>query len=319
MEFSREALNDEAARGYMESRNIEDIKNRLRLVIRRRMSQHLNLIKEEAKGFSQSHTEIHRWLTRDMHETVEQSELIIRQIVDDILPGALDLVSQIGQLADQWSSQVAPEAVMACDDDEFRPLNMGLELGPSNHRHGESSMGPPPRPTALPTPVTPGAPKDNVEEDAREPPPPIEEDRESVVSDTSLVSFSRLQTARRSLDVAEMDHPGSPELPARRAKSSTTRPLRGLVTNSVDFQEVEGNQFIFQDKRYSDDSWLALWCDRDKQQRPFLGHPFRTKAVFNHFDGSDHPCHGSDRRPELEEILREHTYRGEDPSEVTIQ
>lgn len=317
MAFSREAFTDEPSRGYVESRNIEDIKNRLGPTIRRWMSQHLNLIKDGAKGFSQLHTEIHSTLTRDLGEKVETSELIIRQIVDDILPGALDLVSQISQLADQWPSQVAPEAVMACDDDGFRSLTMDLELGSSNHRHGGSSMGPPPRPTALPTPVTPGAPRDNVE-DAREPPPPIEEDRESVHSDTSLVSISLLQTAKRSLDVAEMDHPGSPELPASRAKSSTARPLWGLVTNSVDFQEIEGNQFIFQDKRYGD-GWLALWCDRDKQQPPFLEHPFRTKVAFDHFNGSGHACHGSDRRPELEEILRECTYHGEDPSEVTIQ
>lgn len=272
------------------------------------MSKHLELIKEGAKGFSQVRAGL---LSMLIDYESNKAERVFGEILDEMLPGARDLVSQIGQLANQWPSQVAPEAVMTCEDVGLRSPTMEVESGPSNHRHGEPSMGPPPRPTALPTPVTPAVLRENVEEDAHEP-APVWEDRESIRSDSSLASLSMLQTAKRSLDVAEMEHPGSPELPAKRAKNSAANPLWGLVTKSVDFREVEGKHFIFRDSRYGD-GWFALWCDRD-QKPPFLKHPLWNEVAIKHFKSRGHSCHDPERHYEVKDLLVEYTYQGENPS-----
>lgn len=304
MAFNRDAADQRLSPSYRESRDIENIKNKWRRLVREEMSKHLELIKEGAKGFSQVRAGL---LSMLIDYESNKAERVFGEILDEMLPGARDLVSQIGQLANQWPSQVAPEAVMVCEDANFRSPTMEVEPGPSNHRLGEPTMGPPPRPTALPTPVTPAVPVDNVEEDAHEP-PPLWEDRESIHSDSSLASLSMLRTAKRSLDLAETEHPGNPELPAKRAKNSAEKPLWGLVTKSVDFREVEGKQFIFQDSRYGN-GWFALWCDRD-QKPPFLVHPLRKNVAINHFESRGHSCHDSERHYELEDILREYTYQG---------
>lgn len=310
MAFSRYSVIRMLSQSYIESRNIEKTRNMWTPAFHREMSQHLDLIKEGIKGFSRLHADIVSFLTASMGEGDERADLCIRRALDELFPArALDLVSQIDQLLEHCPSQVAPEAVMVCADDDLRSFTVDLEPGPSNHRQGESSMGPPPRPVAFLTPETPAGPRHNVDEGTHEP-PPIREDRDSLTSDTTHGSHALMQTAKRTLDVAEIDHPHTPELPTKKAKSSTAQQLDGLVTKSVDFREVEGKQFIFKGSRYGDGRFV-LRCGSG-QRKPFLKHPLWAKVAMNHFNSDGHPCHDTSRNYTLEDVLIEYTYHGKD-------
>lgn len=305
---------------YTESRSIEKIRDAWTPAVRQEMRKHLDLVKEGVKAFSRAHDELLSSISRSALEKDETAELIIRQVTDDMIPGALDLISQIDQLVGQYTGQVAPEAVMICDDDDSRSLTMGLEPGSSIRRQGESSMGPPPRPAVLLTPVTPSAPIDNAEEGDHER-TPTRDDREFVPSSTSHGSLALPQTAKRSLEVVDIDDPRAPEPPTKRAMGSTAPRLDGLVTGSVDFREVEGKHFIFKDKRYGAGRFV-LRCGPN-QREPFLQHPLRSNVAINHFASKVHSCHDTERTYTLVDLLKEFTCRGkwapsgcEDPATV---
>lgn len=290
---------------YTESRDIEKTKDAWTSTIRQEMKRHLDLVKEGVKAFSQGHDELLSSMSQ--YERDETAELVIRQVTDDMIPGALDLISHMDQLVGQYTSQVAPEAVMVCDDDDSRSLTMGFEPGSSIRRQGESSMGPPPRPAVLLTPVTPAGPRGNADDGAREP-TPTRDDREFLPSSASHGSLARLQTAKRSLEVVEIDDPRAPEPPTKKAKGSTAPRLDGLVTGSVDFREVEGKHFIFKDKRYGT-GWFVLRCGPN-QREPFLQHPLRSNVAMDHFAGDGHVCHDTKRIYTLVDVLIEFTSRG---------
>lgn len=292
---------------YTESRGIEKIKDAWTPAVRQEMRKHLDLVKEGVKAFSRAHDELLSSMSQSTLERDEIAELIIRQVTDDMIPGALDLISQIDQLVGQYTSQVAPEAVMVCDDDDSRSFTMGLEPGSYIRRQGESSMGPPPRPAAPLTPVTPAGPRDNTDESAHER-TTAQADREFLPPSASHGSLSLLQTAKRPLEVVEIDDPRTPEPPTKKSKGSTAPRLYGLVTGSVDFREVEGKHFIFKDKRYGA-GWFVLRCGPN-QREPFLQHPLRSDVAMNHFASKVHVCHDTKRTYKLVDLLKEFTCRG---------
>ena len=279
-------------------------------IVHEEMSTHLDLIRQGMQGFSLARSKIRAAFTRS-RESDETAEMVIHQFLDNMFPGAQarDLFSRMDQLVNQYHSYVAPEAVMVCDDDDVRSMTMGVEPGSSsNHHHGTSCMGPPPRPAALLTSVTLAGPKDNMQHGAYEL-PPVRDDPEYLSSDTSHGCLTLLQTAERPLDVVEIDEPRTPELPSKKTKGSTAPHLDSLVTKSVDFREVEGRQLIFVDRRYGP-GWFVLRCGPG-QQKPFLKHPLRGNVAMDHFASEGHTCHDTNRIYTLEDVLIENTYRGE--------
>ncbi|KAI7785332.1 hypothetical protein LA080_007617 [Diaporthe eres] len=305
MTTSSDLIIQKLPREYVESRGIEKVRGTWIPLIDEEMSRHWDLIKEGIKGFSLAHAGMLSALTR--FERDETAELIIRQFVDDRFPGALDLISQIEPLVNQYPSHVVEEAVMVCDDHDIRSVTMDVEPGPSNYHRGESSMPPPPRPAAPLTPVTPAGPKGIRHQNDHEQPPVGD-----VSSDTDHGSLALLQTAKRSLDVVEVDNPRTPESPTKKAKSTTAPHSTGKVTKSVDFWEVEGQQYIFKDNQCGP-GWFVVRCGPG-QRVPFLKHPLKGNIATDHFNDDDQPCHDSRRIYTFDDVLREYTYRVNDLS-----
>lgn len=308
MASSSDYIIQKLPQAYAESREIEKVRRVWNPILDEEMSRHWNLIKEGIKGFSLAHAGMLSVLAR--FERDETAELIIRQFLDDRFPGALDLISQIDPLVNQYPSHVVQEAVMLCDDDDVRSFTMDIEPGPSTYRRGESSMAPPPRPAAPLTPVTPGGPKGTRHQNAHEQ-PPVGDAPEDASSDTAHGSLALLQTAKRSLDVVEVDHPRTPESPSKKAKSSTAPQPAGPVTKSVDFWEVEGQQYIFKDSQCGP-GWYVVRCGPG-QRAPFLSAPLRGNVAMDHFNHDNQPCHDSRRIYTFDDVLLEYTYRGKDP------
>lgn len=290
---------------YAESRDIEQIRKVWNPSLYQEMSRHWDLIKEGIKGFSLAHAGMLSLITK--FERDETAELVIRQFLDDKFPGALDLISQIDPLVNQYPSRLVQEAVMVCDDDDTRSVTMDVEPGPSTHRRGESLMGPPPRPAAPLTPVTPTGSKGTRHQGDHEE-PPVGNASEPSSSDTAHGSLVLQQAAKRSLDVGELDQPLTPESPSKKAKTSTAPQSASPVTKSVEFWEVEGQQYIFKNDQWGP-GWFMVRCG-SAQRAPFLKHPLRGSMVMDHFNDDDQTCHDSGRIYTFDDVLRECTYRG---------
>lgn len=306
MALSSNIVIQELSQQYMDSREYESIKNEWSAIVRGVMSKRLELIRDGIKDFSRAH----EWLLREIAQRRERddtAEQIIREISDDLLPGGLDLISQIDQLVNQQPGHMVEEAVMTCDDDDGRSFTMDVEPGPSTRRRGNASMGPPPRPAAPLTPVTPTGSKGTRNQTAHEEPSGAA--TEHPFSDTAHGSLVLQQTAKRSLDVVEIDQPRTPESPSKKAKSSTAPQSVCPVTKSVHFWEVEGQQFIFKNEQWGPGCFIVR-CGLG-QRVPFLKHPLKGNAVMDHFNDDDQPCHDSRRIYTFDDILSEYTFRGE--------
>jgi hypothetical protein len=299
---------------YRESRHVETLEAVWEPILYQKLGRHLDLIKEGVKGFTLVRSNIRRSLTETLLERDETAETIIQHFLNRKFPGVDDLISQIGPLVSQYPSQVAPEAVMVCDEDDRRSFTMDVEPGSSDHRKGEQSMGPPPRPVAPLTPGISARPRD-VGHQSNSEALSIPEFPGPLSSDDShgSPSFLRTQAAKRLLDAMEVDHPRSPESATKKARIAPR--WASLVTKSLDFQDVEGKQYIFKDIRCGDGVWLVVWCGRG-QQMPFLEHPLRGKGALDHWRRKGHPCHdtGITSAYELDDIVQEFAYRGKDLS-----
>ncbi|KAG8160253.1 hypothetical protein KVR01_009789 [Diaporthe batatas] len=294
---------------YRDSRHVENLEAVWEPILYQEMGKHLDLIKEGVKGFTQSRSNIRRSLTETSLERDETAEMIIQQFLSRKFPGLDDLITQIGPLLSQYPSQVAPAAMVACDDDDRRSFTMEAEPGSSRQCQGEQSMGPPPRPAAPMAPATATAPNDAGHQSPSEP-LSIPDFQPSLSSDGDHDSpiFLRTQTAKRSFDAMEVDQPRSPESSSKKAKIAPR--WANLVTKSLDFHEVEGKQYIFKDMRCGDGIWLVVWCGPG-QRMPFLEHPLRGKGALDHCRQKGHPCHdtGITSAYELEDIVQEFVYR----------
>lgn len=311
MALSSSIVLQELSQQYMDSREYESIKNEWSAVVRGVMSKRLEVIREGIKDFSRAQS----WLLSEIAQRRERddtAEQIIREISDDLLPGGLDLISQIDQLVNQHPSQnqhpshMVEEAVMICDDDDGRSFTMDVEPGSSTRRRGDALMGPPPSPAAPLTPVTPIGSKGTRNQTAHEEPSGAAP--EPPASETVHGSLVLQQTAKRSLDVVEIGQPRTPESPSKKAKSSTAPQPACPVTKSVHFWEVEGQQFIFKNDQWGPGCFIVR-CGLG-QRVPFLKHPLKGNAVMDHFNDDDQPCHDSRRIYTFDDVLREYTYRG---------
>lgn len=295
-------------REYTESRDIETVRNYWNPIIDREMSKYWDLIKEGIRGFTLTRYKILSALTK--LERDETAELIVRDFLDSTFPGALDLITQIDPVVNQYPSRLAPEAVMVCDNDDIRSVTMDVEPGPSTRRHGESSMGPPPRPAAPLTPVTPAGLRDIGEQGAREA-PSVWDRANSPSSGTAHGLLSLRQTAKRSLDVMEFDPPQTPGSPTKKAKGSTGLQPVGPATEPIDLWEVEARQYIFKDKRCGP-GWYVVRCNTTLEPKKFQNHPLEDNLALDHFNSPTAVCHDTNKMYSLDEIIRDFTYRGKD-------
>lgn len=306
---------------YRESRHVENLEAVWEPVLYREMGRHLDLIKEGVRGFALVRSNIRRSLTETLLERDETAETIIQRFLNRKFPGVDDLISQISPLVSRYPSQAAPEAVMICDDDDLRSITMDVEPGPSNHRNGKQLMGPPRRPVAPLTPGTSAGQNDIGHQSSTEMPsiPEIPAPSSSDDSHGSL-SFLRTQTAKRLIDAVEVDPQRSPESATKKTKSPTSPRWADLVNRSLDFQDVEGQQYIFKDVRCGLGVWLVVWCGPG-QRVPFVEHPLRGKSALDHWRRKGHPCHDTEDTfaYEIEDIVREYAYRGKDPDRMLIR
>lgn len=298
---------------YRDSRHVENLEAVWEPILYREMGNHLDLIKEGVRGFTQVRSNIRRSLTETSLERDETAEMIIQQFLNRKFPGVDDLITQIGPLLSQYPSQAAPAAVVVCDDDDRRSFTMEAEPGSSRQRQGEQLMRPPPRPAA---PLTPGtAPASNdVGHQSSSEPLCIPEFQERLPPDGSHSSPSslRTQTSKRLFDAMMIDQPRSPESSTKKAKTAPR--WANLVNKSLDFHDVEGKQYIFKDVRCGDGVWLVVWCGPG-QRTPFLEHPLRGKGALDHWRQKGHPCHdtGITSAYEFDDIVQEFAYRGKRP------
>ncbi|KAI3393552.1 hypothetical protein diail_4143 [Diaporthe ilicicola] len=308
---------------YVLSRDVERVRSIWNPVIHQEMSRHWEMIKEGMRGFKMTHDKIFSTFTN--YERNETAELILRDFLDNTFPGALELINEIDPVVNQYPSRTDPEAIMVCDYDDNRSVTMDLEAGPSSRRHGDSSMGPPPRPVAPLTPVTPAGLRDTADQGAREP-PSVWDHPDSPSSGPAPGTSSLRQTAKRSLHVMEFDSPRSPESPTKKAKSSTGSQPAGLVTKTADLWEVEGEHYIFKDKRCGP-GWHVVLCTIGEGPEKFHEHPLENNVAINHFNPQDPKnkiiCHDTSKKYTLDEIIRDFTYRvfdsGDELSEKRVK
>ncbi|KAL1855746.1 hypothetical protein Daus18300_011029 [Diaporthe australafricana] len=290
---------------YTKSRDIETVRNYWNPIIDREMSRHWDLIEEGIRGFKLARYKMLSALTK--FERDETAELILRDFLDSTFPGALDLITQIDPIVNQYPSRLAPEAVMVCDNDDIRSVTMDVEPGPSTRRHGESSMGPPPCPAAPLTPVTPAGLKETREQGAAEA-PSVWDHPDSPSSGTAHGILSLRHTAKRSLDVMEVDPPQTPESPTKKSKGLIGPQPTGPATEPIDLWEVVAKQYIFKDNRCGP-GWYVVRCNTTLEPKRFQNHPFEGDLAMDHFNDPKSVCHDTNKIYILDDIIRDFTYR----------
>ncbi|ROW08589.1 hypothetical protein VPNG_06225 [Cytospora leucostoma] len=292
------------------------------------MSRHWDMTKEGIQGFSQAHSEIQRALAK--YERDETAELILRDFLDNTFPGALELLTQISPLIDQYPSRVgsvSAQDVVFIDDSDARSVTMGPEA--SNRPEPlTSSMGPPPRPTGPLTPNTPNKNR-NGESPGAAGPSSIYDVPDSPPPSTDHGVLTLQHNAKRDLDVLGADASHAPESPRKRSKKTNGKQCDTSAseeTRTIDIWEWEvvGVEYIFKDERCGP-GWYVIRCNLGKQPGinppwEFHTHPLENDTALAHFNDPFATCHDSNRHYTIESIIREFAHRvtGDDLTEEAV-
>ncbi|KAK7747884.1 hypothetical protein SLS53_001136 [Cytospora paraplurivora] len=290
------------------------------------MSRHWDMIKEGIQGFAQAHNEIQKALAK--YERDEMAELILREFLDNTFPGALELLTQISPLIDQYPSRVgsvSAQDVVFIDESDARSVTMGPETS-YRPEPATSSMGPPPRPTGPLTPNTPNKNR-NGESPGTVGPSSIYDVPDSPPPSTDHGVLTLQQNAKRDLDVMDTDTNQAPESPRKRSKKANGKQCDTSAseeTRTIHIWEVGGVEYIFKDERCGL-GWYVIRCNlgtRHGVNPPwvFHTHPLENNTALNHFNDPFSICHDSSRNYTIESIIQEFAHRvtGDDLTEEVV-
>lgn len=286
-------------REYRNSRDIEQVKKTWNPILHQEMSRHWDMIREGMKGFSLAHDKVLKALAK--YERDETAEIVCREFLDNMFPGALDLLTQIGPLVDQYPSCFADEGTMTLDDSDARSDTMGPEPGSSKRPGLTTSMGPPPRPCALMIAEpfdSVGKAKTDACGDLPDSPP---------LGFTDHGPLTLQQNGKRPLETLEGEPLQATETPSKKAKKTNG------AQKTINYWDVEGVEYIFKDKRCGP-GYYVIRCNVERH--PPLGHPgvfvkppLDGTTALDHFNSRGHTCHDSSKEYSVDDIIREFAHR----------
>lgn len=286
-------------RDYRDSRDIEQVKKTWNPILQQEMSRHWDMIREGMKGFSLAYDKVLKALAK--YERDETAEIVCREFLDNMFPGALDVLTQIGPLVDQYPSCFADEEAMALDDSDTRSVTMGPEPSSSKRPGLTTSMGPPPRPFALmlAEPSDPiGKGRTGACGDVPDSPPPG-------ITDHGPLTLQ--QNGKRTLDTLEGEPLQASEMPSKKARKTNG------AQKTINYWDLEGVEYIFKDKRCGP-GYYVIRCNVERH--PPLGHPgvfvkppLEGTNALDHFNSKGHTCHDSSKEYSIDDIIREFSHR----------
>ncbi|ROW06761.1 hypothetical protein VMCG_04181 [Cytospora schulzeri] len=310
MATTDEAISRMLPSEYRESRDIEQVKRTWNPILRRELGKHWDMIKEGMKGFIQAQDEAVKALAK--YERDETAERVFRDFLDDVFPGALDILLQIGPTVNQYPGCSTDEEAMALDDSDARSVTMAPEPSSSSRAGPTTSMGPPPRPSMftmlITEPLNPatrgkteasgsGDPGPSSIFDVPVSPPPASPDHGPLTLQQN--GKRPLASGSESAQASEM-----PNKKARKANGAQ---------RTIDLWDVEAVEYIFKDKRCGP-GYYVIRCNVERH--PPLGHPgvfvkppLEGTNALDHFNSPGHTCHDTSKQYSIEEIIREFAYR----------
>lgn len=296
-------------------------------VLKKALGSHLDQMAESIRGFASARPLLLNFMSK--YEKSETVERIIREYVAAKLNNApLHLLSEESTRNPQEQQSGSPvnvEPHFELDDDmdriDRRSVTMAAEpvTSPSTQRATVCAldMAPPPRPIALMAPMTPITPARHTGFQAVAGP--------STQADTPASDIVALRPAGKrlfdNLDSEEQQQQQQRTLPSppKRSKPSSSgfaTPFSVNVTRSLDWFDVETDEFIFRDGRCGS-GWYVVRCNIGKMphiNKPtrFTQHPLHDNLALGHFNQKE-KCHSGPTKEKYteEKILQNFAFRGE--------
>lgn len=294
---------------YRESRDIEQVKKTWDPILRHVMGRHWEMIREGMEGFSTAHDDVLKAVAK--YEREETAELICREFLDNVFPGALDVLAQLGPVVNRYPNYFTDTSVdMAVDNSDARSTTMGPEPSSSSRPGQTTSMGPPPRPYPLMIPEFGPATRGEGSGKAGSPavcdtitdsPPPEETDHGPLT-----LQQSRKRNRDTTTTGTETPQTGEPATNKRTRKANATQ-------RTIALSVVEGFEYIFKDKRCGPGHYV-IRCDVGDYPRldhpgVFVTPPLEDDTALDHFNGRGHDCHDTTRRYSIDDIIHEFAHR----------
>lgn len=285
------------------------------------LGSHLDQMAESIRGFASARPLLLNFMSD--YEKSETAERLVREYVAEKLSNApLHLLSEEPTRSPREQQSIIPvrdEPHFELEDNldrmDRRSVTMAAEpvAGPSTqHAAICVSMAPPPRPIAPVAPMSPITPV-----------------RLQAVAGPSGQSSSRVTdkvplrpAGKRLFDNLEPEEqlqqqtPPSPPKRAKPSSSSSATPLSFNVTRSLDWFEVDSDEYIFKDARCGS-GWYVIRCNIGKIQHVnpptrFTKHPFHNNLALEHFNQKE-KCHSGPPKGNYTEemILQKFAIRGE--------
>lgn len=290
-------------------------------VLEKALGTHLDQMAESIRGFATARPLLFDFMSD--YEKSETVERLVREYVAKKLESAplhLLLEEPPHSPREQRSrSPVRDEPHFELEDDldsiDRRSVTMAAEsvTGPSTQPPAVSiSMAPPPRPIA---PVAPMSPITPVRFQAVA--GPSGQSSSHVADNVPLrLAGKRLFDNLEPEDQPQLQTPPSPPKRAKPSSSSSATPVSVNVTRSLDWFEVESDEYIFQDARCGS-GWYVIRCNIGKIQHVnpptrFTQHPFYNNLALEHFNQKE-KCHSGPPKGNYTEeiILQKFAFRGE--------
>lgn len=299
-------------------------------VLKKALGSHLDQMAESIRGFASARPKLLDFMST--YERTETAERIVREYVAEKLNNApLHLLSEESTRdarEQQHGSPVGVVSYIDLEDDmdriDRRSVTMAAEpvTSPST-QHPNVCMAPPPRPIA---PVAPMSPITPVRFQAVA--GPSNQSRSHVTENVPL-----RQAGKRLFDNLESEEQQqqqqTPPSPPKRAKpnssssSSLVTRLSIDVTRSLNWFDVDSDEYIFKDARCGS-GWYVVRCNIGKMQyvnvpTRFTQHPFLNNLAMGHFNQKE-KCHSGPTKEKYTEemILQNFAFRGEHLRTPTI-
>lgn len=322
MASASERVNQRLPQDYKRLRSFPNIRAIWLPIIEDELRQYWAAIAESIQAFQRANTELRQHIIANF-EPEDNAEAIVSEVMNDRFPGALQLLEDLCPNVAQYltgpsDSPPAGNEVQVISDSR-RSVTMMPDPSTRDPPAGSGGVAP----TAPMTPVSPldtrgnvvrngkGAisayddfPTSDVAPSAQPPPDPCPS---STTQPTNKRAYANINT---SADNGEGSSRGAA---AKRKKTGVEPTVR--VTKTIGFWDVEGTDYVFEDKRFGP-GWFVIRCNLSAIEGVngpfrFTRHPISTGDALSHFRDSDRTCHDSGGRPyDMARIMMEHGHRG---------
>lgn len=289
------------------------------IIVEEEMGRHFDQIRRAVEALTATRAKMLTILTQ--FERDEAAERMLHDIVQGAVPHLHRLLSDFSPSEREEVVQ-QPLAILPADnpflddvpDSDARSFTMGLDAPntPSapSREDGGAVMGPPPVRSVAP--VAPMTPSTGGREER------VAEAGPSGLRKTLVHPNSHKKTTQNGKRPAEEPAEGSnnPKSPSKKPRKEFSASRLSPIgpPRSVFAWEAFKADYIFSDERCGS-GWYVIRCNLSQQEginEPFHfeEHPLENGVGLDHFN-SKMPCHESDRKYTVEDIIREFSHEGE--------